>query len=282
MLKQYRVLFWSTLILIFLCLAQGVSASPENVGEVVYLRGVVKAQQPDKQKRSLEPGSPVFVHDQIFTYSDSNVEIKFKDETSFSQGEDANSALDDFVFSQAQDLPNLMFKLNKGVFRMVTGKIVKQNPDGFKRSTPLATIGIRGTQPFAEITSRQEVIGVLDIAANHTMEVTSVGGKVVMDKPNLVSTVSPSGQITPPAPLPAAMRQKVFNTVPMTSLGKLGAIGLNLKQRLSKIRAFNRQLAHIKQALPGISQPPDIGLLHQISVFSNALPAYKRAQQLLR
>jgi len=270
MVKKICSIILAGCVLLLFALPVYAADASSAIGEVVYLRGTVKAQQPDQEKRKLELGSPILAHDQIFTYSRSNVEIQFEDETLFSQGEDAESAIDDFVFSEDENLPEVMFKLNRGIFRLVTGKIVEQNPEGFKMATPLSTIGIRGTQPFAKVTSKEETIGVLDIAENHTVEVASKRSKVSMAKADLMSTISEDGRISPPSSLSDATRQQVMRAAPMTSLGELGAVGNSFKERKSKIEAFGRQIETVKKALPNISEPPDIEHLHQISVFSNA------------
>ena len=85
-----------------------------------------------------------------------------------------------------------------------------------------------------------------------------------------MSTISEDGRISAPSSLSAATRQQVMRAAPMTSLGELGAVGTSFKDRQSKVDAFGRQMEKVKETLPSISEPPDIGHLHQISVFSSA------------
>jgi hypothetical protein len=95
------------------------------------------------QTLPLEKLSPLRVSDTVSTDASGRLRILFADDSTVDLG--ANSSLDlrDFADSGAASVFNV--HLLQGVARVVTGKIVEQNPQGFAVSTPEGTIGIRGT-----------------------------------------------------------------------------------------------------------------------------------------
>lgn len=132
------------------------------IGSVVRVTGTVFAEI-GGQKRVLAEDSKIFEGETVVTASGSKVEIRFKDDTVLSQGENSRIELDEYVYAGEQGSAGLLFNMVEGTFRTVTGKIVEQNPEGFNLSSPLATIGIRGTKTFHSISRLSEKHGVQDI-----------------------------------------------------------------------------------------------------------------------
>ncbi|MEW5775090.1 MAG: hypothetical protein AB1916_16355, partial [Thermodesulfobacteriota bacterium] len=69
----------------------------EPVGHVAALSGSVTAQGTDAL-RQLKVGDPVFAKDVLSTGAGSTVEIKFVDDSVFSQGPSAKMTVDSYVF----------------------------------------------------------------------------------------------------------------------------------------------------------------------------------------
>ncbi|MBU1041025.1 MAG: FecR domain-containing protein, partial [Proteobacteria bacterium] len=84
--------------------------------------------------------------DVIATAKASGGSIQFIDRTVLNVGEGSKVSLDQYVFDASKGTGQALFKLAQGTFRTVTGEIVKHNPESFKVQSPLATIGIRGTE----------------------------------------------------------------------------------------------------------------------------------------
>ncbi|MDR1125275.1 MAG: FecR family protein, partial [Deltaproteobacteria bacterium] len=97
----------------------------------------------DGRTLPLERFSPLRLSDTVSTDAAGRLRILFADDSTVDLG--ANSSLDlrDFADSGAASVFNV--HLLHGVARVITGKIVEANPQGFTVSTPEATIGIRGT-----------------------------------------------------------------------------------------------------------------------------------------
>ncbi|WP_319468345.1 FecR domain-containing protein [uncultured Pseudodesulfovibrio sp.] len=242
----------------------------DAIGEVVFMAGSVRANTETGESRLLELAGPVFRADIIVTGPQSNVEIRFLDETILAQGPKSSLSLDDYVYSTDASASKLLFKMGKGTFRFLTGEIVRQNPEAFNLETPLTTIGIRGTEPFA-VVAATEKIGVLSIDPEHTVEVNSPKGHASLSKAGTSTNVGPDGSMSPPAPTPPAVQKSVMKAAPMTSLGETGDVGKSVDPQ-SKVNAFKQNIAHSKKGLGGVGgSGPDYGALHNITMQQQGL-----------
>jgi hypothetical protein len=95
------------------------------------------------QTEALRQHSPVRVSDTVKTDATGRVRILFNDDSTVDMG--ANSSLDMRDFADVGEKSVFNAHLLQGVPRVVTGKIVEQNPKGFAVTTPEGNIGIRGT-----------------------------------------------------------------------------------------------------------------------------------------
>jgi len=251
-------------------LAAESSSAPSSIGEVIHLMGFVSAEMPGREARKLELKSPVFTHEVIVTGRTGNVEIRFKDGTIYSQGAESSLSLDDYVFSQNVSASKLLFKMGQGTFRFVTGQIVKQNPDAFALTTPMTSIGIRGTEPFAVIEPQQEFIGVFAITPGHTVVVTSKINAISMSEANLMTKIKPGRPLSTPTSIPAEIREKIIKETPMTSLGEHGPYGP--KPELErKAEGFEGLLNFEKRQIGGLDIRPDYLQLRRVSVLEAGL-----------
>jgi len=231
-------------------LAVGPLADSDSIGEVVNVTGTVRATQPDGLVRKLEFESLIFAHDTLVSSLRSNIEIMFKDGTILAQGPEAQISLDDFVYSTNKSLSKLLFKMSVGTFRVVTGEIVKQNPDAFGLKTPLAALGIRGTEPFIIIDEEGETIGIIDIEPGHVVEVKTRKTSVLFNKSGFYASVSPDGSMTAPAQTSPDITKKVMKAAPITSHGELGTIGTK-EEKKKKVDAFKKHIQREKSDLGG-------------------------------
>ncbi len=107
----------------------------------------------------------------------------------------------------------------KGVMRLVSGKIAETNPDAFNLSTPLATIGIRGTEIIAKINVDGQVVGVTDMSPGHYVVVATPDGEVRIEAPGLFAGVDADGFLMQVQPLPQDFVDAVQAAVPLTTMG---------------------------------------------------------------
>ncbi|MAO55042.1 MAG: hypothetical protein CMM61_05025, partial [Rhodospirillaceae bacterium] len=131
------------------------------IGTVKTLSGEVWVTRADGTRIQLKAGDQVFQGDNIETGPDGAIGVLLADETTFSMGEDSQMVLDEMVYDPATQDGSLNVSVVQGVFTFVSGQVAKTDPDAMKIDTPVATIGIRGTQVGIEIPPDGEMQVVL-------------------------------------------------------------------------------------------------------------------------
>ncbi|WP_420547600.1 FecR domain-containing protein [Curvivirga sp.] len=117
----------------------------DPIGTVSFLSGNVVAVRTDGTRVELKLGDPVYQGDQIQTDPNGSVKMRFVDETVFTLGENARLALDELVYDSSAGAGQTAFSILKGSFVFMSGNIAHNNYDDMSVTTPVATIGIRGT-----------------------------------------------------------------------------------------------------------------------------------------
>lgn len=170
-----------------LSFATRVSAA-EGIGQVEQQKGVA-------ERRANGAWMPLGIADQVFegdairTRKDARLIIQFADSSSLTLGENARITLDGFVYNASvRDKPSesQTISIMIGVFRFISGAIAKAEPQRTILNTPVATIGIRGTQFLGgELTvgmppGQQHYGFQIESGA---IEVRSAGGTGLLDEP---------------------------------------------------------------------------------------------------
>lgn len=189
----------------------------DQIGSVVTLNGSAWAMT-STGDRPLDAGDPVYRGESVVTGANANLEIRFLDGTLLGQGGESRVDLDEYVFDDSDAALN--FQMVTGVIRMVSGKIAETNPEAFNLSTPLATIGIRGTEIIAKINVNNQIIGVTDMAPGHYVVVATPDGEVRINAPGLFSGVDESGFLIQSQPLSQQFIDAVAAVVPLTAMGE--------------------------------------------------------------
>lgn len=168
-----------------------------------------------------EVQQPVMLNDELSTGKNARLGIVFLDETTLTLDESSQASIDNYVYND--EASNLLFKFTKGTFRTVTGGIVKQNPEGFNMETPLATIGIRGSDVYAIIQPEGEETGALHLGENHALEVKTEQQTIRITESGLRVKISPEGVIFTPTRIPASMFNTMLNLGSATPSGSQSA-----------------------------------------------------------
>jgi hypothetical protein len=136
-------------VFIFCCssLSQAEPTPLPAVGQVVWVKGTLKAAQPNAPPRVLARRSPIYEHDSLMTDPTGTGEVVFTDNSVLSVREDSIIQIDQYKFQPGAAPGSDAFVANviKGGFRTITGTISKNNPGGYHATTPVATIGVSGT-----------------------------------------------------------------------------------------------------------------------------------------
>lgn len=147
MMKQafFQGLFLSLPLVLGLCLGQPASAAPQPAGKVDAVVGQVTVAGADGAIRTLDKDAPIFAGDIISTGPNSRVRIVFSDQGIIFLRPSTRFVIDSYKHTGNAQQDESKFSLVKGGFRSVTGAIGQANKDKVKIETPVATIGIRGT-----------------------------------------------------------------------------------------------------------------------------------------
>jgi hypothetical protein len=109
-----------------------------SVGHVVWTKGAFSAGG-----RSLERNSPIFEGDVLVTGAASQAEVAFTDNSLMTFKAGTQFSVDSYHFKKKGG--NFTGSLATGGFRTITGLIAKNHPANYAVNTPVATIGVRGT-----------------------------------------------------------------------------------------------------------------------------------------
>ena len=123
----------------------------EPIGNIESLQGEVFAIRVDGTRVRLELGDQVFQGDILESGPEGNVGILLADETTFAMGPEGRMVLDEMIYDPATQQGSVSMSVLQGVFTFVSGQVAKTDPDAMTLDTPVATIGIRGTQVGLDI-----------------------------------------------------------------------------------------------------------------------------------
>lgn len=160
------------------------AAAPAGVviGQVIWVKGgTIKAVQPGTPAhRSLQRRSPIYEHDTLMTDKAATGQIALTDSSVVSLREDSQFKIDEYSYKKGgSPKDKLVMSVIKGGLRTITGAISKENPDAYKMNTPVATIGVRGTQYSVFMSPIKGLLVKMD---KGSIEVTNGAGKMIFSK----------------------------------------------------------------------------------------------------
>ena len=130
-------------------LALGLTAlaqDPAIVGETTMVIGLVKLVAADGTSRAVDRGTAIRVGDRIETQAGGHVHLRFVDGGRLSIRPASILQVESYSHSTQQPLLGaIKFRLDEGVVRSITGKWGEAARDQFRLNTPVAAIGVKGT-----------------------------------------------------------------------------------------------------------------------------------------
>jgi hypothetical protein len=163
----------------------------------------------DSELRTLVVDSDVFLDEEVATGPNSGTRIVFKDGTNLELGENSKLRLTKLVFDPDPQKSEISVKALVGVFRWTSGNLPVGN---YHISTPVATIGIRGT-------SLEWIVGASGLTtvalAKGSVTVSNSRGGSVELEPNQATTVypaDPDGSQQPPT-APGAIPPEILQVI---------------------------------------------------------------------
>lgn len=142
--RSLRMATKAGLLMMPLLLTQAVSSTDaaNSIGKIHSLRMFAYGTLPGEAKKAVYQNDPVFSGQTMETVEKGAMTVLFSDGTEFRLGPAASMTLDKYVYDPAGKANALNINMASGMFRFTTGKI---NKEAVQLKTPVATIGIRGT-----------------------------------------------------------------------------------------------------------------------------------------
>jgi hypothetical protein len=164
------------------------SARPEAIGTVSRIQGEASATR-SGATRALGLNASVFRNETVATAETARLEVTFTDNTRLTLGEKAKLTLDAYVFDPAAGSGTIKFGL-VGAFRFVSGQATKLASSDVSVTTPVAIVGIRGTEFWGGPIDDQ-VLGVFLIEG--AVSVSNGAGQQLLNLPGQGTNIAAPG-----------------------------------------------------------------------------------------
>ncbi len=203
-----RLFFWAAFCCLSLLLAVpgfAASSQPAEAARVIAVTPGAFVQR-GNARAPLKLKDPLYKEDQVSTDATGKLQLLFADDTTVAVAPNSMVNIADFSFG-GPTKASFAMGVGRGLARVVTGKVVEQNREGFKVTTPHATVGIRGTILTADVRSPSQSKFILSqLGAGHTVSVlnTATGQHTEMPKAGLTTEAGAAGNVLRPA-TPAEM-----------------------------------------------------------------------------
>ena len=138
--------------------------APEAVGQVIQVRGKTFAISAKKKRRDLQPGSELYVGDRLYTGVKGFMRLSMIDEAKIDMRCNSEMLIEDYKLLRAGN--RSVIYLIKGSLRKITGTIGKMADDVYEMKTPMATVGVRGTEYALRVLQAHGCDGSLDVNSN--------------------------------------------------------------------------------------------------------------------
>ncbi|MFC1694656.1 FecR domain-containing protein [Pseudomonadota bacterium] len=121
-----------------------VAVAQDSSGMVVASRGEVIALS-NGGSRELKQGDFIYVADEIMTSNRSFAVLQFEDGAKVTVRPDTTLIIEQYLYA-GNDSDEATLNLVEGGLRVITGAMAKSNPENYKVRTPVALMGVRGTE----------------------------------------------------------------------------------------------------------------------------------------
>ena len=129
---------------LLLLMSPAVAQQEDSSGMVVASRGEVIALS-NGGSRELKQGDFIYVNDEIITSNRSFAVLQFEDGAKVTVRPDSTMIIEAYLYN-GDDGDEATLSLVEGGLRVITGAMAKSNPENYKVRTPVALMGVRGTE----------------------------------------------------------------------------------------------------------------------------------------
>jgi hypothetical protein len=137
----------------------------EGVGVVSLLLGKAYLESAGNARQAIKVGSAIHVGDEVLTESNGHVHIRFVDDALVSVRPNSRLQITDYQYSVSRpEQSTVKFNLVEGVTRSISGEAGRSARERFRLDTPIAAIGVRGTD-FVVSASQRNVRALVNEGA---------------------------------------------------------------------------------------------------------------------
>jgi hypothetical protein len=180
----------------------GVVDTVEHQAEIVTRGNAVAAHA----------GMPVRLRDELRTGPSARLKLTFRDGTELTLGEKASVVIDRYVYDPKSDVGETVLQATRGAFRFATGRIKALKQKKIAVSTPVADIGVRGTEFWGGALNGRYGVLLLD----GEVVVSNQAGSVVLSAQGQGTDI-PS-PFDPPGPVRPWSAEKIARAVATVTL----------------------------------------------------------------
>ena len=131
---------------LFLLTQTAAAETAAPVGKVNLVLGKAYLESADKPRQRVRPGTQIHVTDQIVTEANGHVHIEFADSALVSVRPDSLLEIVRYDWDAANpEQSSIKLNLVEGVTRAISGEGARAARERFRLNTPIAAIGVRGT-----------------------------------------------------------------------------------------------------------------------------------------
>jgi hypothetical protein len=249
-IKALRSIRWRWLLLsvalVLIALPGGARAADDaGVGSISDVKGTATLASSGKAAAAAK-GSAVHLNDSLTTGADGYLQVTFRDDTVLTLAEDAHVIIDRYVYDPDQGVGDVLLTTTQGAFRFATGKIKELSKKNVQVSTPVAEVGIRGTEFWGGPVDGQYSVVLLD----GEISVKNRAGTVTLNQPGL-ATVIRSRSVAP-------LRPKLWSADQIQRAVARTFTREGMRQFERQLRKFNLQdLNRGKDRLPDLLKQKD-------------------------
>ena len=131
------------------------------VGQVATVQGSATVTRGAGNAIPLQVNDPIFKNDALATAADSTLGVTFDDETTFSLSANTRIVVNEFVYQDGGNANAAVFNVVIGTAAFVASQVAKTGD--MKITTPIATLGIRGTTGVVDVPEHRRPSGHLHV-----------------------------------------------------------------------------------------------------------------------
>ncbi len=176
--QQRRGASWQVLSALSFALSCGVAplasaSDAESVGSVSLLIGEAWVVRSDGSQQTLQRGAQVRVGDRIETSANGHVHMRFVDNAAVSVRPQSSLEVQAYHFDPRRpELNEVRLRVEKGTSRSISGAATDADKSRFRLNTPIAAIGVRGTDFIVQT----DALGVRATVSDGAIAVGALGG----------------------------------------------------------------------------------------------------------